>query len=215
MALKHPLWVQIAVSLVPRADASCPGPWKIPSHDEEKPGRVGTKAKNHTDTKNSWSYPWDSEGQGSLACCSSWGHKESDMTYRLNHNNKWILSPIIFPILKSTLPDINIDTLAVFWLGVLHYFIFIFSYPLVRKIPWRRKQQPTPVFLPEEFHGQRSLAGCSSYSCTELDTTEMTLLSKVFDYVVQNELWKILRYGNASQPCLSPEKPVYGSKSNK
>ena len=30
----------------------------------------------------------DSKGQGSLACCSSWGHKESDMTYRLNHNNK-------------------------------------------------------------------------------------------------------------------------------
>ena len=26
-------------------------------------------------------------------------------------------------------------------------------------IPWRRKWQPTPVFLPEESHGQRSLAG--------------------------------------------------------
>ena len=25
--------------------------------------------------------------------------------------------------------------------------------------PWRRKQQPTPVFLPGEFHGQRKLAG--------------------------------------------------------
>ena len=31
--------------------------------------------------------------------------------------------------------------------------------PWVRKIPWRRKWQPTPVFLPEESHGQRSLAG--------------------------------------------------------
>ena len=29
------------------------------------------------------------------------------------------------------------------------------------KIPWRRKWQPTPVFLPENSHGQRSLAGCS------------------------------------------------------
>ena len=28
----------------------------------------------------------DGEGQGSLACCSSWGHKESDMTERLNNN---------------------------------------------------------------------------------------------------------------------------------
>ena len=31
--------------------------------------------------------------------------------------------------------------------------------PWVRKIPWRRKQQPTPVFLPGESHGQRSLVG--------------------------------------------------------
>ena len=28
----------------------------------------------------------DSEGQGSLACCSPWGHKELDMTERLNNN---------------------------------------------------------------------------------------------------------------------------------
>ena len=31
--------------------------------------------------------------------------------------------------------------------------------PWVRKIPWRRSWQPTPVFLPGESHGQRSLAG--------------------------------------------------------
>ena len=30
----------------------------------------------------------DREGQGSLACCSPWGHKESDMTEQLNNNNK-------------------------------------------------------------------------------------------------------------------------------
>ena len=30
----------------------------------------------------------DGEGQGSLACCSPWGRKESDMTERLNNNNK-------------------------------------------------------------------------------------------------------------------------------
>ena len=32
-------------------------------------------------------------------------------------------------------------------------------HPWVRKIPWRRERQPTPLFLPREFHGQRSLAG--------------------------------------------------------
>jgi len=31
--------------------------------------------------------------------------------------------------------------------------------PGVRKIPWRRAWQPTPVFLPGESHGQRSLVG--------------------------------------------------------
>ena len=30
----------------------------------------------------------DGEEQGNLACCSPWGHKESDMTERLNHNNR-------------------------------------------------------------------------------------------------------------------------------
>ena len=38
------------------------------------------------------------------------------------------------------------------------------SFSWVRKIPWRRKWQPTPVFLPGEFHGQRSLAGYSPWS---------------------------------------------------
>ena len=35
--------------------------------------------------------------------------------------------------------------------------------PWVGKIPWRREWQPTPVFLPEESHGQRSLAGYSPW----------------------------------------------------
>ena len=44
--------------------------------------------------------------------------------------------------------------------------------PWVRKIPWRREWQPTPVFLPGEFHGQRSLAVYSPQGCKESDTTE-------------------------------------------
>ena len=38
-------------------------------------------------------------------------------------------------------------------------------YPWVRKIPWERKWQPTPVVLPEKFHGQRSLVGYSLWGC--------------------------------------------------
>ena len=46
--------------------------------------------------------------------------------------------------------------------------------PWVGKIPWRRKWQPTPVFLPGESHGQRSLTGYSPEGCKESDTTEVT-----------------------------------------
>ena len=39
---------------------------------------------------------------------------------------------------------------------------------------WRRKWQPTPVFLPGESQGQRILVGCCLWGHTELDTTEVT-----------------------------------------
>ena len=39
---------------------------------------------------------------------------------------------------------------------------------------WRRKWQPTPVFLPGESQGWGSLVGCRLWGCTELDTTEVT-----------------------------------------
>ena len=39
---------------------------------------------------------------------------------------------------------------------------------------WRRKWQPTPVFLPWESQGRGSLVGCHLWGCTESDTTEAT-----------------------------------------
>ena len=44
--------------------------------------------------------------------------------------------------------------------------------PWVGKIPWRRKWQPTPVFLPGESHGRRSLVGYSPQGHKQSDTTE-------------------------------------------
>ena len=46
--------------------------------------------------------------------------------------------------------------------------------PGIRKIPWRRAWWPTPVFLPGESHGQRSLEGYSPQGCKESDTAEAT-----------------------------------------
>ena len=43
--------------------------------------------------------------------------------------------------------------------------------PWVRKVPWRREWQPTPVFLPGKCHGPKSLAGYSPWGCKESDTT--------------------------------------------
>ena len=44
--------------------------------------------------------------------------------------------------------------------------------PRVGKLPWRRKWQPTPVFLPGKSHRQRSLAGYSPWDCQESDMTD-------------------------------------------
>ena len=46
--------------------------------------------------------------------------------------------------------------------------------PWVRSFPWRRAWRPTPVFLPGESQGQRSLAGDRPWGRQELNTTEAT-----------------------------------------
>ena len=50
------------------------------------------------------------------------------------------------------------------------------SHEIKRRLPlgWRRKWQPTPVFLPGESQGQGSLVGCCLWGRTESDTTEVT-----------------------------------------
>ena len=50
-------------------------------------------------------------------------------------------------------------------------------YPWVRKIHWKKEWLSIPVFLPGEFHGQRSLASYSPWSCKESDTTEQPKVS--------------------------------------
>ena len=59
--------------------------------------------------------------------------------------------------------------------------------PWVEKIPWRRKWQPTPVFLPGKSHGQRSLVGYTPWGSKELDMTEW------LHFITLNTLcWKLL-----------------------
>ena len=66
--------------------------------------------------------------------------------------------------------------------------------PQVRKIPWRRAWQPTPVFLPGESHGQRSLVGCDPQvrnSWTQLKPLSMQNLF-ILDFWFQ--VWHILLF---------------------
>ena len=61
------------------------------------------------------------------------------------------------------------------------------------KIPWRRKWQPTPVFLPGKSCGQRSLEGYSPWGCRELDTNEVTENTKV--RLVKAMVFPVVMYG--------------------
>ena len=59
----------------------------------------------------------------------------------------------------------------------------------VGKIPWSRKWQLTPVFLPGKFHGQRSLVGYSQWGHKESDTTEVTQSSfPLLSYAIEIHL---------------------------
>ena len=66
--------------------------------------------------------------------------------------------------------------------------------PWVGKIPWRRKWQPTPVFVPGKSHGQRNLAGYSLWGHKELDTTERlntyTRNKVIFQHLILSAGWR-------------------------
>ena len=65
--------------------------------------------------------------------------------------------------------------------------------PWVGKILWRRKWQPTPVFLPGKFHGQRHLAGCSSWGYSKSDTVEHTQHSSKDIHILTPGTWEYVR----------------------
>ena len=90
--------------------------------------------------------------------------------------------------------------------------------PCLGKIRWRRKWQPTPVFLPGEPHGQRSLAGYSPWGCRESDTTEQLSLTQHckqlsvrFSRSVVSDSLRSHGLQHARPPCPSPTPGVYSS----
>ena len=73
---------------------------------------------------------------------------------------------------------------------------------------WRRKWQPTPVFLPGESQGQQGLVGCRLWGCTESDTTSdlaavaVKLLARLLWYVLAGILTWILKCKRKTQKSL-------------
>ena len=122
------------------------------------------------------------DGHGSLACCSPRGCKELDTTEWLNWTTCWqILRTPKAYIKDGTRLHENEKPLPANDSGEIRYRLRgtlanhiddehiagqcrkLGFDPRVRKIPCRRKWQPTLVFLPGKFHGQRSLVGYSPW----------------------------------------------------
>ena len=63
-------------------------------------------------------------------------------------------------------------------------------HPWVRKILWRRKRQPIPVFLPVKSHGQRSLVNCSRRSCKRVghDLATKQQSTAIFKMIADKDL---------------------------
>ena len=87
----------------------------------------------------------------SLVGYSRWGRKESDTTERPHSLTPWWLNG------KESTCQCGRHGFDL-W---------------VRKIPWRRKWQPTPVFLPGKSHRERHLVGYSSWGRKESNTTKL------------------------------------------
>ena len=135
--------------------------------------------------------PGESQGQRSPVGCRLWGHTESDTTTRLSSSSSWDLLWAKFCPHKLMCwnPNTQYFKCDLFGnracTGVTGLPTWLSSKestyqsrkckrhgfdPWVRKIPWRRKWQPTTVFLPGEFHGQRSLAGYSPWGHKRVTT---------------------------------------------
>ena len=151
--------------------------WKIPWKEEPGPPQSMGSLRVGQDSATSLSLftfmhwrrkqqptpvflPGESRGWGSLVGCHLWGHTESDTTEATWQQQQQQC---------SRLRGYGFD-------------------PWVGKIPWRRKWPPTPVFLPRDFHGQRSLAGCSPWGQKESESTERLTLNIGHQNSIPDEL---------------------------
>ena len=120
-----------------------------------------------------------------------------DFTFKIRHIHNWVsfpLWPSCFiisgpisncpPLFKAMAPHSSTLAWKIPWaeepgrlqsMGLLRVgHDWVTSLSLFTFMHWRRKWQPTPVFLPWESQERGSLVGFHLWGCTELDTTEAT-----------------------------------------
>ena len=107
--------------------------------------------------------PGESHGQRSLVGYSPQGCNELDMTEVTQYAHMHASMHRLVNGLPGSSVVKNLPIMQETWVRSLG-----------QEDPWRRAWQPTPVFLPGEFHGQKILAGYSPWGHNELDMTEVT-----------------------------------------
>ena len=140
------------------------GCWQMLGKIEGRRRRGWQRMRWLDGVSDSWTWVWANSGRqwrtGESGVLQSMGCKESDMTERLNwtelSNNEGFSGGA-----GGKEPACQCRRCKGCGFD-----------PQVRKIPWRKKWQATPVFLPRESHGQRSLAGHSPWAHKESETTE-------------------------------------------
>ena len=132
--------------------------------------------------------PGEFHGQRILAGYSPWDCKESDTTEWLNTFSLSLLWASQVALVVRNQPASVGDVRNVFspWVGRIHC---------------RRTWQPTPVFLPGEVHGQRSLVGYSPRGHKESDTTQPCMHAHIIKYKY--------KWGKCEQDQLIILMPVY------
>ena len=85
--------------------------------------------------------------------------------------------------------------------------------PWVGQIPWRRQWQPTPVLLPGESHGRRSLVGYSPWGRKESDTTERLHFMSIESVTLSNRLFLCCHPILLLLPSVFPSIRVFSNES--
>ena len=130
---------------------------------------------------------WKSHGQRSLAGCNPWGHRSR--TQLSDHTTEAKVSTFSPQLLLQRLHHLNCCS-----------FLLMVS-PSVRYSSW----QPTPVFLPGESQGERSLVGYRLWGHIESDTPEAAQQQQHVIYLcISSALMDFLLFGGVFFSCTIP-----------